>query len=553
MGSLKHVCLIFLFSFVLISPILFLGIPDNYDVMEHMRFAVTYSDSFSNGQILPLWSEKDNSGFGGAGVRLYPPLTYILFSSIHLVTSSWHLSLSAVLIIGMFIGCVGVYFFTKEFYPNGYPLLASLFYAVIPYHLFQIYQVFLLAEFMAAAFSPFVFYFGTKLVRDGGIRNSLLFAIFFSLVILSHIPSTIILSISLTIFLAFQLEKSTFLRTALYTSISAIVTLCATSFYWLKVISEAKWVKVDDVEFFNRGLYTYSAYLFPIFLDPPSFYQLKLLWLYDITIALLLLISLFLSAFLISKRKFDRLSASILVTAGVAVLMTTIISRPIWDSIELLQKLQFPWRWLSIGMLMISLLAAVFISTIREQKEKLSRFVIYPFSLIALVTSLFVITQILIPMAPLAPEKFNTEVDELGTTNGCRCWWPVWAKSEIFTNSERVSTHGRIVVPIKLDGDDKRFSVEAGAEQNARIAVFYYPYWQAEVNGQPTPIEIGDDGSINIPLPEESAEVRLHFNEPDFLGVARYVSLFAWIILLGSLCGLLFTGYGRRLSTNQQS
>ena len=155
---------------------------------------------------------------------------------------------------------------------HGSPLLAAFIYGIIPYHLFQIYQLFLLAEFVAAGFTPFVFYYGTRLIKEGGVRNSVLFSIFFSLVVLTHIPSTIILSVSLAVFFLMQLRKETFLRTAIYTSVSAVLTLLSTAFYWLKIITEVKWVKHDAVDYYNSGLYTYSSYLFrsssirPIFL-----------------------------------------------------------------------------------------------------------------------------------------------------------------------------------------------------------------------------------------------------------------------------------------------
>lgn len=514
------------------------GIPDNYDVMEHMRFAVTYSDSLSNGDMLAVWSGKDNLGFGGAGVRLYPPLTYILLSVIHLFAGSWHLSLSILLLIGMLIGCLGVYRFTSEYFPNGYPLLASFVYAVIPYHLFQIYQVFLLAEFMAAAFTPFVFYYGTRLVRDGGIKNALLCSTFFSLVILSHIPSSIILSISLTIFLALQLRRDNLLRTAFYALISAVIALGATAFYWVKVITEVKWVKHDGVEYYNSGLYTYSAYLFPIILDPPSFYKLKLLWLFDIMIAISIIAFLFVTTYLLLRGRTNRLKASILLTAVVAITMTTVVSAPIWNNIEFLQKLQFPWRWLSVFTVMLSFLVSVFVETVKEQTGKISRALLYPTIAIVFVSSIFIITQILIPMAPLSPADFDREVNGLGATTGCKCWWPAWVKNEALNSTENVTSEGRNVSVEKWADTDKKFRIGEGTAPAARIAVFFYPYWKAEVNGKRVQIEGNGDGTINIPLPQETADVRIFFEEPDFLARSQTISLFVWA---GLLAGIFFS------------
>ncbi|MBX3290477.1 MAG: hypothetical protein KF855_14270 [Acidobacteria bacterium] len=534
-ARLRDIAIILLFSAVLVSPIALFGIPDNFDVMEHMRFAVTYSDSLSRGDVLAVWSDKDNFGFGGAGVRLYPPLTYILFSFIHLFISGWHLPLSILLFIGMAIGCLGVYKFTDEFYPNGYPLLAALVYALVPYHLFQIFQLFLLAEFMAAAFTPFVFYYGTKIVRDGGIKNSLLFSLFFSLVVLSHIPSTIILSIALALFLAIQIRKETFFRTALYTIVSAILTLTATAFYWLKVITEVKWVKHDAVDYHNSGLYTYSSYLFPIFLDPPDFYQMKVLWMFDVNIALMLVTFLFLASYLLVKRKADALLASILATACLSLFLTTFLSSPIWNNIEFLQKLQFPWRWLSIAMIMTAILSAAFVETLKEQKAAIGRPLIYSLVTLVFVTATFVTSQIIIPMAPLSPAEFDRQVDELGATIGCKCWWPVWAEGEALGTKEKVLISDRNVEVEIWESPDRRFNIAAGQAGNARIATFYYPYWRGEVNGSAVEVSAADDGTILIPVPSEQAEVRLFFDEPMFLITSKYISLATWLLLIIAL------------------
>ncbi|MBX3243902.1 MAG: hypothetical protein KF685_05550 [Acidobacteria bacterium] len=532
---LRDIAIILFFSAILMSPIALFGIPDNYDVMEHMRFAVTYSDALQNGDFPALWSEKDNFGYGGAGVRLYPPLTYILFSLIHVFASSWHLSLSILLFIGMSIGCLGVYRFCDEYYPNGFPLLAAFIYGIIPYHLFQIYQLFLLAEFMAAAFTPFVFYYGTRLVREGGIRNSLLFSLFFSLVVLSHIPSTIILSIALTVFLAIQIRKETFFRTALYTIVSATVTLTGTSYYWIKVITEVKWVKHDSVDYYNSGLYTYSSYLFPIFLDPPDFFEIKQLWMFDVIALMTITLTLLLGLFLFLKRNSDRLQTAVLSTTALSVFMTTTLSSPIWNNIEFLQKLQFPWRWHSIAMVMTAFMVGAFLEVLRSQTDVLSRTLRYAILIVTLPVTLFILTQIIIPMAAVSPEEFDRQVNDLGSTVGCKCWWPAWAETIGSETENRVSISDRNIEVKTWEGSDRKFTVTAGTTGNARIATFYYPYWKGEVNGSSVEVSAATDGTILIPVPSERSEVRLFFEEPTFLKVAKYIALATWLLLIIAL------------------
>ncbi len=534
--SVLDLSLILLLSVAIVSPIGFLGIPDNFDVMEHMRFAVTFSDSLAQGKLLPEWSELDNHGFGGAGVRLYPPLTYILLAVANNIGNSWHISVMLVLMLGMCVGCWGVYSFVREFYPDGYPLLASLFYALIPYHLFQIYQLFLFAEFMAAASTPWVFLFGTRLLRAGKVANAIYFTVAFSLVLLTHIPSTIILAISLVIFLGLQIGAGTNRKNVLFLIPSAVVSLILTSFYWLKVVTEVSWIKHDSKAFYDSGLYTYSVYLFPISLDPPSFYQIKVLWLFDIIIALTLILFLFMATVLMRKLKdLDRLGISLIATASLSLFLTTLPSRPIWDAVTLLQKLQFPWRWLSISAFILSILVSVIISQYRTAKEKPNRLIAYSAISLSTIIAIFIISQIVIPSAPMPGERFNKEVGELTSTLGCNCWWPTGAENSALEVKEPVTTGGRTFAISEWENTERRFNVQPGEATNARIATFYYQYWKAEVNGAPVEVGMNDDGTISIPLPAEDATVRLYFSEPAFLDVAKGISLLAWLSMFAAM------------------
>lgn len=532
-SSVRDLLLILVFSIAIVLPIGLLGIPDNYDVMEHMRFAVSYSDALANKNILAVWSDLDNHGFGGAGVRLYPPLTYIVMALIKSAGITWHTTVTITLMIGMFIGCLGVYRFVREFYPAGFPLLSAFIYGVIPYHLFQIYQLFLFAEFMAAAFTPFVFLYGLRTFRYGRLSDSLIFALFFSLVLLTHIPSTIILCIALTVFLGTQITKEFGARNFSLLVLSAVISLAATSFYWLKVVTEVTWIKHDSSEFYDRGLYTYSVYLFPISLSPPSFYQIKALWLFDIIIALTLILFFFLAAVAVVKRKhLDRLSVSLFITSALAIFLTTLPSKPVWDGITFLQKLQFPWRWLSISAFILSVLVAVLINVYRTQKEKPGRPLVYASLAISTLIGLFIISQIVIPSAPMPAEKFDHEVNILPDSLGCNCWWPAEASAHAFENKELVTISGRDVVVTDWDGSHRSFSVAAGEAANARIATFYYPYWKATVNGEPVSVTKDEHGAMIIPLNARKSEVTIYFEEPLMLVIARYVSLVSWIGLV---------------------
>ena len=70
--------ILLIISLLTILPIYLLGIPDCYDVKQHIQFAQTYQESILQGNLFPNISSAGNYGFGDIGVRFYPPqdITY---------------------------------------------------------------------------------------------------------------------------------------------------------------------------------------------------------------------------------------------------------------------------------------------------------------------------------------------------------------------------------------------------------------------------------------------------------------------------------------------
>src|ERR1041385_1260813 len=84
------ILLILVIACALILPMAFLGIPDGFDLLQHIRFASTYLDAFQHGRFIPDWAANDNFGLGSVGIRFYPPLAYVLLALMGLSTGNWY-------------------------------------------------------------------------------------------------------------------------------------------------------------------------------------------------------------------------------------------------------------------------------------------------------------------------------------------------------------------------------------------------------------------------------------------------------------------------------
>lgn len=536
------ILLLLVLSVVLVLPIALWGVPENFDLPQHLRFARTYHQTLLSGELVPTWAGSDNLGFGSVGIRFYPPLNYLLMSVLQFGTDDWYDTVWISIAIWMLIGCIGTYLLAKEWLSNEFALGAAVLYAVVPYHLIQVYQAFLLAEFAASAILPFCFLYAWRIITYKRWKDTLRFSLFVSLLILTHIPSTIIGTLSLGVFVLFLVERSGFFRVALRFIVAGLMTLAATSFFWMRFLTEVNWVKHNSEKFYGSGSYNYATSLFPTYFSAGDLYVTHLLWMWDIIIGISLLLLLPVIYLIYDRirahQKVERYIYAILGVGLFAFFMASSLSAPLWHNIPTLQKLQFPWRWLSVASLAGSLSFVIAIFHLYRRFQLLTRPFAYTLAMIITAIIVFDVTQAVIPSAPVPRSQLVERLEKLDSEPGCECWWPIWANAEALKKTDKVIINGREATVTSWEDAERGFRVEAGAAGEARVATFYYPHWRAVINGNIAPITTGEDGTIRIALPDDEVEVELSFREPGFVLISRFISLFTWIGMLTGIIAL---------------
>lgn len=516
-------------------PLPLLGIPDGYDTPQHLRFVETYQRAMESGVLVPGWAADDNYGFGSVGIRFYPPLSHYLMTLAQMVTKDWYDTIWVTAFFWMIVGGIGMYLWAREYLTPPRSAVASLLFATMPYHLMELYIYMLLAEFAAIAILPFCFLFATRIIKGGKPGDVLLFGVSFAVLSLTHLPSIIIGSIGLGIYCLFLIDWSRFRQTALNFTIAFAISLSATAFFLVRLVTELPWVKHNDPQFYAANIYDYRQYLFPMILNPEKPFWKKMVLLVDIPIFLtfLFLLSPMLCFLLKAGRENSTKSQRKILAAlsATGLFLIFILSYPsvfVWDSIILLQKVQFPFRFLSAASVIAALGITISLPALQARFVKMKKPIGYMAFTILFATSLFTITQIMIPSDPLSREKFRDKTESMQNESGCRCWWPVWADARAFSNSERVEAGTRNITISEWGGESRRFVVDEGQPDNIRVATFYYPYWKADINGAPVQPIPDENGALLIPVSNRKSDVHLYFQEPVFVDIAKYLSLFVW-------------------------
>ncbi len=526
-----------LVSGLLVLVIFVHGIPSGNDLPEHYRFAQTFYAAMADGSIYPGWAANVNFGYGDAGVRFYPPFSYYVLGSAYGLTGDWRLASVFAFWLWFFIGGAGVYFWGREYFSNNASLAAALAYTLAPYHVNQLFNAFTYAEFAAAGILPFCFLFASRVSRYGRWRDIALLGLAYGLLVLTHLPMTVMGSAALLVYCLFSIPGKQWINTIARLGASVALGLGLSAFYWVRMVTELALVRHSTAEFVS-GEYSYqSNFLLSFFTAAGTDYLDRSLWFADAM--LLFTAALMLPSMLICYLKrpagLSWLSGNLAVVIF-AFLAATPLSLPIWNSVGLLQKIQFPWRWLAV----LTLGAVLFIAAsfdILSTWFRSRRF--RPLAIVvtglACISFAFTGSQIIRPSVQLPPSDFAGKIQGLSTGQSCECWWPIWADRSALSDRSPILVPGREARMIKDDGLERSFQIAAGPETDARLAVFYYPNWHAEMNGIETNARPGSDGTINVRIPDGDSELTITFVEsrPARAGlVASALSVFCLLVAL---------------------
>jgi hypothetical protein len=511
-------------------PIVFIGIPGGADLPNHLRFVQPFYDSIRGGNWHPGWLAESNDGLGDPRFRFYPPGLYYLWIAARVLTGNWYAGSVVTFLFLSVAGAVGTYFWVRAFCTERTAMWAGILYAVAPFHLNELYQASLLSEYAACAVLPFTFAFTERICRDRKLADVAGLAASFALLVLTHLPLTVLGSISLAIYALLRIERKVFLSTVARLATAIALGLAASSFYWTTMLAELHWIKGNTAE--PNPYYDYRLN----FLFSPSALANRNTWfanLLGLAMIAFLMPGLVLLRHLIRDRANNRgLMAAAAVTVT-SFIFSTAISRPLWAVIPKLSEVQFPWRWLAITSLCGSVVVAASLSKWIEIFKMHFRPREMAVAFAFLLSLGFVVSEVIIDCDYINRARFDTMAHDARGAPSFKDWLPVSARDLLHMDLKRsnVDAGSRSITLQSWESEQRQFKVAAGPEPVARVRTYYYPHWTATANGHTLVTSAADDGAILISLPQTSADVTLTFQEPARVRYAELLSLFGWLVI----------------------
>jgi uncharacterized membrane protein len=360
--------IILVLAALVMLPIFLKHFPQGHDAPWHYRWASGFINALREGSPYPRWHTEANFGQGSPVMLYYPPLPFYVVAAFSIFVTEPIIAIKLSCLLALFISGVTMYAFCRSIFSSSASLLASAFYMLAPYHLFDLYTRSALSEFWAFAWVPLLLHAVWRACREDNTRAVSYLAISYALLMLTHAPILVAVSLILPICaLCVTRNVGRLIRLAAGLALGAGLGVI----YAVPVIFEGKYVNLNLVLRFSKDYFLFrhlgSVFNSPLFAseDTPEVFITNPNWM---ALGLLLLFAV--ASLLIWGKSgervgFDAVSRrAIWIVTALSLLTTTRISMPLWKVVPGFSVLQIPTRWLLIVSAGVSIFVAAAASVV---------------------------------------------------------------------------------------------------------------------------------------------------------------------------------------------
>jgi hypothetical protein len=529
-------------------PLFHFKIMSGHDAHEYLPRAVEFYQGLSTGQLIPRWAPDLNAGYGEPFFNFNPPLIYYLSAIWHAMGFSFVAAQSLAILAVLLLAGLGMYLLAGNLYGSRAGLVSATAYLFAPYLLVALYVRHALADFSAFASIPTAFWGVIRFAESGRYRFLLIGALSVALLLLSSNPVALMTLAALLILVGWLAitgwrEFGSRPSPILLRGLGCIgVGAGLSAFFWIPAVTEGQFVHLSRL---LEGYLNYrNHFLYPqqLIISPWGF-GLSLPGTQDgmsFAIGPVHLGFVFAAFVLIWRSRATPSRGGLLALFFIGLLVlaaffASIGSLFIWERIEPLQYMEFPWRFLSLIAFSTAFLAGLPFLYLRPGQRHLAS---------ALMGSL--IAGLVVFGFPRARPQAFLDVTDADysptaiaarniTVTAAREYQPIWVREQPEKPAtERMailSGQGRVTVN-RLSVNDYEFEVEIAEAARLRVNTFYFPGWTLSVDGSESSIDHSNPkGVMEFELGPGHHLVQLSFLDTPVRRLGKAVSLLSGLLL----------------------
>lgn len=527
-----------------------------HDDIFHIARIANYIHEVEQGQLPVRIATRMGNGFSYPVFNFVYPLPYILISIIYFLFGlSITASTKVVLIATTIISSLTFYSFIRQKYSTLSSLLAATLYLYIPYRFLTLFVTGQLGTLMAFFCAPFLFLFAQKMIANQNnkqllMRYGILFSLAVCLMLLAHLISAIIVLPLVALYITlevYQKNKRLELKAIQPFIISTILGILLSSFYLIPSILESRYVKAGHEEIVSyvghfvsprQLLYSKWGYGFsePGYEDLISFQLGMVQWLllaFTTTVLIVQAVKLSLLSTLQSKilKKLNILPVSVYISITLfSLFLMTQYSDFLWRSLPILPKLQHPWRLLLVPTLIIPIIAASLLESIKNKKIQ----VITCCALIVL--ALYFNRNYQRSMESTRyPDEHYIENKAWLYGSGDVAWEFLPATAQQPSTAPLYVVHPGLLKDqstVQIINNNMSFDLDVPEEQLTTINIIYYPNWQVLIDGKTQETTLSESGLITVLVPSGEHTLTIQLKQTNLQLVSNALSILTLLLLI---------------------
>lgn len=530
----KHVSILIVIVFAIFAgyPLLHPGLHPTHDGEYHVIRFYEFSKTLQDGNIYPRWASDLNNGYGLPLFNYVYPLPNYVASFFHVFGISFIDAFKLSMFFSLLLGALFFYLWSRQFWGDLGGIVCSIFYTFSPYHFVDIYIRGSVGEVWALAFLPGLIWALSKALQEKKSTFSIFSGVLLALIIFSHNILGLIFFIFMPFYigLIFMLSKE-----KKYVLVNSLIILCIGLFlsmiFWLPALLERNYVTGLQIYAVEKNFPELYELLIPSWgtgfsetiLANQTSHQIGIANLVSIFLSIIIAIIFFL------KRKF-RLASMVtffLVWFLVTFFLMQKISLPIWHIVPFMNYFQFPWRLLSVEILIASFLIG-------------SVFKVWHSKIVGLVLIIF---AVLLSIQYTKPAYYHLRDDNYyitrsnfinGTNSSGNTFNTVWFNRKLHKQKEKIDIKNGLgeIKSESIKTTHYIFNIFTKEKAELVVNTAFFPGWTVFIDDKKIDTRYNKDGLIQFNVPAGEHRVEIKFLDTLIRKIASAVSFFSFLVIL---------------------
>ena len=337
-----------LVALLLVSPHWLKGFPDGHNLVHNVSWQESFTAQLFEGELMPRWLFGLWDGLGAPVFYFYAPLPFYLFSLVAFFPFSEEglVTLSVGHIALFFLSGFAFYAWMRRFVDPFWAASAATLYMVVPYHYIDVEVRASMGESFAYVWLPLIL---IGICRpDKTWRATLLAAVGYAFLILSHLPSALLAAPAIALCAVLSGGRSAAWRAFRHTLVVGGLGLALSAFYALPALLLRDTLPFDPWVVGSGEHFRAVGWLLGLS-DIPSFGHRVYRALGATTgLALGFVVLDFATrdnkAGATAERRHEHINRTMSLVLAFCWFLMSILSWPVWRYLPFLSTVQFPWR-----------------------------------------------------------------------------------------------------------------------------------------------------------------------------------------------------------------